>query len=151
VNISRCETGALRGAYQMDTYQRSARALSRKPHGLAPIWPTPPVAASCLEPFLFPYTAMDNDFPELYEAWKIEDGLHSIMYVPDGESPTVLCRIPGRDDTEDPDEDAAHRANVIANLLNATVDMSLQDIRELLDTYIEHYGKEYYADPRSKN
>jgi len=87
---------------------------------------------------------MPDDFPDLYDIEQQGPREWAVTYEPDDTPACFVTARPG-----EPAEDAKQRAGIIADIMNATVDMCSHDIRDLLDTHIEHYGKAYHADPRS--
>lgn len=86
---------------------------------------------------------MTNDLPNTYGIRQMGTREWAVTYEPE-EKP--LCYVPAR--PNQPPEDAKHRAAVIADIMNATVDMSSLDIRELLSAYEEVYSSRHHADWR---
>jgi len=89
---------------------------------------------------------MSSDLPELYYAKKGASGLWKVMYKPDIDP---LCYVPAREGH--PDKDARNRSLMIANVMNATVDMVASDIRELLAVYEAYHDHQYHADWRGSD
>jgi len=88
---------------------------------------------------------MPDDLPNLYDIEQQGPREWAVTYEPD-EAP--LCLVTAR--PGEPPEDAEHRAAVVADTMNATIDMSSHDIRELLDGYQQAHGSRHHADWRDK-
>jgi len=87
---------------------------------------------------------MTDDLPDLYDIEPYTPHRWwAVTYKPD-DAPAAL--VPARDG--EPDVDGKNRAAVIANAMNATVDMTPSDIRELLSCYEQVHGKRHHADWR---
>lgn len=86
---------------------------------------------------------MMDDLPDLYSVEKQRDRLWTVIYEPDDEP---LCYVAARHG--EPDVDARHRALTIANVMNATVDVSSLEIRELFEAYETAHGRRHHADWR---
>lgn len=85
-----------------------------------------------------------SDLPALYYPEQQAPNTWAVIYRPDD---TPFAFIVARDG--EPEEDAEQRAYMLANVMNATVDMSSGDIRDLLKAYEQQHGKRHHADWRS--
>lgn len=88
---------------------------------------------------------MSDELPDLYGIEQQGPRTWAVTYEPDD---TPACVVEAREG--EPDEDAKSRAAVIANIMNATVDMSSHDIRDLLEAYELLCGHRHHADWRSE-
>lgn len=89
---------------------------------------------------------MSNDSPNLYRIEKQGERTWAVIYTP-GDDPA--CFVVAREG--EPPEDAEQRAGIIADVMNATVDMCSHDIRDLLRAYEAHHGRRHHADWRSED
>jgi hypothetical protein len=86
---------------------------------------------------------MPDDLPDLYDIDQIGRRRCAVTYKPDDTPACIVDARPG-----EPDEDAKYRASMIAGAMNATVDMTPTDIRELLSAYEQVHGRRHHADWR---
>ena len=84
--------------------------------------------------------------PTLYSVEAVDDDTFHVHYEPDD---SITCTVRPREG--EPPEDGARRAEMIADILNATVDMTSMDIRMLLAGYEEAKGSRFHADWRDED
>ena len=84
-----------------------------------------------------------SNLPNLYTTEQQGERTWVVLYGPKNEA---FAYVVARDG--EPAEDGKYRANMLANVMNATKDMTASNIRQLLAVYEEHYGEKYHADWR---
>jgi len=86
------------------------------------------------------------DSPDLYKIEKVSERTCAVVYKPEDR---ILCYVPAREDC--PNIDARYQASMIADAMNATVDMCSIDIAELLESFEAYNGYRYHSDWRPQN
>jgi hypothetical protein len=88
---------------------------------------------------------MMHDPPQAYDAERVNDRCWLVTHGPDDEPFAFIIARDGQ-----PDADSKRRAKMLARVMNATRDMGVSAIRELLEVYEKQYGRRHHADWRGE-
>lgn len=88
---------------------------------------------------------MPDYLPSLCDIEQSTDVTWAVTHEPDD---VALCHVPPR--RGEPPHDAKRRARKIAMIMNATADISIEDICDLFDAYEAQHGHQHRGDWRGQ-